>query len=98
VVAVLRTRNAITTEAPVLEALARRSSDVWEEYREQLDAHPDAIEFPQHFIDNRWTRVAVLGDDTPIGFSAVIPGSALPTKSTGCSSSPRRWQLASDER
>lgn len=75
VVAVLRIRNAFTTEAPVLEALQRRSSDVWEEYREQLAAHPDAIEFPQHFIDNGWTRVAVLGDDTPIGFSVIIPGS-----------------------
>ncbi|MBV9681344.1 MAG: GNAT family N-acetyltransferase [Solirubrobacterales bacterium] len=54
--------------------MQRRSSDVWEEYREQLAAHPDAIEFPQHFIDQGWTRVAVLGDDTPVGFSVVIPG------------------------
>ena len=57
----------------MLEALQRRSSDVWEEYREQLAAHPDAIEFPQHFIDHGWTRVAVHGDD-PVGFSVVIPG------------------------
>lgn len=67
-------RNAPQTEAPVLEALQRRSSDVWEQYREQLAAHPDAIELPQAFIDNRWVRVAVDVDDTPIGFSAVIPG------------------------
>lgn len=67
-------RNATQTEAPVLEALQRRSSDVWEQYREQLAAHPDAIELPQAFIDNRWVRVAVDVDDTPIGFSAVIPG------------------------
>ncbi len=58
----------------MLEALQRRSSDVWEEYREQLAAHPDAVEFPQHFIDNGWTRVAVLGDDTAVGFSVVLPG------------------------
>ncbi len=24
--------------------------------------------------DNGWTRVAVLGEDTPVGFSVVIPG------------------------
>lgn len=57
----------------MLEALQRRSSDVWEAYREQLAAHPDAITLPQTFIDNDWVRVAVAGDDTPIGFSVVIP-------------------------
>jgi len=69
----MRIRNAGEWEAGVLEALQRRSSDIWEEYREQLAAHPDAIEFPQQFIDRGWTRVAVLGDDTPVGFSVVIP-------------------------
>jgi GNAT superfamily N-acetyltransferase len=57
----------------VLEALQRRSSDVWEAYREQLAAHPDAIELPQAFIDNGWVRVAVDANATPIGFSVVIP-------------------------
>ena len=47
----LRIRNATATEAPVFEALQRRSSDVWEEYREQLAANPDAIELPQAFIE-----------------------------------------------
>ena len=53
--------------------MQRRSSDVWEAYREQLAANPDAIELPQNFIDNGWVRVAVAGDETPIGFSVVIP-------------------------
>jgi len=70
----MRIRNAHPHEASALEALQRRSSDVWEEYRAQLAAHPDAIEFPQHFIDNGWTRVAVIGRDAPVGFSVVIPG------------------------
>jgi GNAT superfamily N-acetyltransferase len=61
----------------VLEALQRRSSDVWAAYREQLAAHPDAIELPQTFIDNGWVRVAVADDDTPIGFSVVIPTAGL---------------------
>lgn len=73
VIAVLRIRNATATEAPALEALQRRSSHVWEQYREQLAAHPDAIEMPQMFIDNGWVRVAVDAGGRPVGFSAVIP-------------------------
>src|SRR5581483_6944061 len=63
--------------AASLEALQRRSSDVWEAYREQLAAHPDAIELPQSYIENGWVRVAVDDDGTPIGFSVVIPSTAL---------------------
>jgi len=66
-------RNAAQAEAPVLEELQRRSSDVWEQYREQLAAHPDAIELPQAFVDNKWVRVAVDVEGTPVGFSVVIP-------------------------
>lgn len=69
----MRIRDARTGEAPMLEALQRRSSDVWEEYREQLAAHPDAIELPEAFVDNGWVRVAVADNETPIGFSVVIP-------------------------
>jgi GNAT superfamily N-acetyltransferase len=73
VISVLRIRNAKATEAPALEALQRRSSDVWEAYRDQLAANPDAIELPQAFIDDGWVRVAVDTGDTPVGFSVVIP-------------------------
>ena len=62
------------TEAGVLEALQRPSSDVWDEYRAQLAANPDAIELPRVFIDNGWVRVAVDEGETPVGFSVVIPG------------------------
>ena len=41
-----RIRDALPDEAAALEALQRRSSDVWEEYRAQLAANPDAIEAP----------------------------------------------------
>jgi hypothetical protein len=51
VIVVLGIRNATAIEAPVLEALQRRSSEIWEEYREQLAANPDAIGLPQAFID-----------------------------------------------
>jgi GNAT superfamily N-acetyltransferase len=77
VVVVLRIRNATATEAPVLEALQRRSSDVWEAYREQLAANPDAIEVPQALIDKGWVRVAVEVEETPVGFSANGPAHEL---------------------
>jgi GNAT superfamily N-acetyltransferase len=60
-------------EAAVLEALQRRSSAVWEQYRQALAAHPDAIELPEDFVRRGWVRVAVDGTGTPIGFSVVIP-------------------------
>jgi len=65
--------DATAAERAKLEALQRRSSDVWEAYRAQLAANPDAIALPQAFIDNGWVRVAIGDDDTPIGFSVVIP-------------------------
>jgi GNAT superfamily N-acetyltransferase len=70
---VLRIRNAKAGEAPGLEALQRRSSDVWDQYREQLAAHADAIELPERFIEQGWVRVAGDVDDRPLGFSVVIP-------------------------
>ena len=70
---VLRLRDAHRAEAPALEALQRRASDVWEAYRQQLAANPDAIELPATFIDNGRVRVAVDDTDTPIGFSAAVP-------------------------
>jgi GNAT superfamily N-acetyltransferase len=69
----VRIRDATAAEAAALEALQRRSSNVWAAYREQLAANPDAIELPQAFVDNGWVRVAVAGDETLIGFSVVIP-------------------------
>jgi GNAT superfamily N-acetyltransferase len=69
-------RQAAAGEAHALEGLQRRSSDVWEEYREQLAAHPDVIELPVSFIDRGWVRVAVANGETPIGFSVVIPTDA----------------------
>lgn len=69
----MRIRDATVGEASLLEALQRRSSDIWEAYREQLAAHPEAIELPQAFIESGWVRVAVADDQTLIGFSVVFP-------------------------
>ena len=57
----------------MLEDLQRRSSNIWEAYREQRTANPDAIEMHQTFLDNARVRVAVDDKGAPIGLSAVIP-------------------------
>lgn len=82
-------RDAARAEAAALEALQRRASAIWEQYREQLAAHPDAIELPQRFIDNGWVRVAVNGDDVPVGFSVVIPGGGAIDELDGLFVEPR---------
>jgi len=74
---VVRLRDALRTEAGVLEALQRRASDVWPIYREQLAANPDAISLPQSFIDNGWVRAAVVDNDTAVGFSVLMPADAV---------------------
>ena len=88
----MRIRDAKEREASVLEALQRRSSDVWEQYREQLAAHPDAIELPQAFIDNGSVRVAADDDDTPIGFSVVIPTDSVTGELDGLFVEPDHMQ------
>ena len=65
-------RDARPDEASALEALQRRSSDVWEEYREQLAANPDAIEPPHRAIADGRVRVAVDACGRLLGFSVVL--------------------------
>jgi hypothetical protein len=97
-VGALRIRGATAAQRADLEALQRRSSDVWEQYREQLAANPDAIALPQVFIGNGWVRVAVAVDDQPIGFSVVIPTNDAVYELDGlrrtASHASRRWTRA----
>ncbi|MBV9915096.1 MAG: GNAT family N-acetyltransferase [Solirubrobacterales bacterium] len=80
--AVLPGTTAMTPEAPVLrdaredelaelEALQWRASLIWDEYRADLEANPDAIAIPLEQIQAGRIRVATDEDDRPIGFSAV---------------------------
>jgi GNAT superfamily N-acetyltransferase len=87
--AALSIRPATMVEREDLEALQRRASDVWKAYREQLAAHPDAIALSPAFIDSGWVRVAVTGDDRPIGFSVVIPRAAASHELDGLFVEPR---------
>jgi predicted N-acetyltransferase YhbS len=66
-------RDARQDEALALEALQRRSSTVWEAYRAQLEAHPDAIKALSagEFSAGR-VRVAVDPDGALLGFSNVL--------------------------
>jgi len=66
-------RDARPDEASALEALQRRSSDVWEEHRALLAANPDAIEPPHRAIAERRVRVAVDATGRRLGFSVVRP-------------------------
>jgi ribosomal protein S18 acetylase RimI-like enzyme len=66
-------RDARPDEALALESLQRRASAVWEEYRAQLAAHPDAITPPHRAIAEGRVRVAVDESGHPLGFSVVQP-------------------------
>jgi GNAT superfamily N-acetyltransferase len=65
-------RDATPDEARALEDLQRRSSLVWDEYRAQLTAHPDAISLPVSAIRDGTVRVAC-GVDRILGFSVTVP-------------------------
>jgi ribosomal protein S18 acetylase RimI-like enzyme len=66
-------RDAWPQEASALEALQRRSSDEWEEYRAPLAANPDAIEPPHQAIAEGRVRVAVDATGRRLGFSVILP-------------------------
>jgi ribosomal protein S18 acetylase RimI-like enzyme len=66
-------RDARPDEALALESLHRRASEVWEEYRAQLAAHPDAIAPPHQAIAEGRVRVAVDASGHRLGFSVVLP-------------------------
>lgn len=67
----------ITTAAPAdreaLEALMRRSSEVWPAYREQLAAHPEVIVVPDEQLAAGFVRAAYDAEGYLVGFSAVEP-------------------------
>jgi len=60
------------SEAAELEALQRRASLVWEEYRPHLEAHPDAIEVSDSLFRDGSVRAAHEAG-VVVGFSAVLP-------------------------
>ena len=69
----LKIRLARPDERDALEALQRRASTALEEYREQLEAEPDAIELPIEFIERDEVFVAEHDEET-VGFAVVFIG------------------------
>jgi len=72
-IARLRIRTARPDDAEALRELHRAASYVWEEDREQLDAHPELFGVDPDALAAGQVRVAVLTDGSPIGFATVRP-------------------------
>jgi GNAT superfamily N-acetyltransferase len=66
-------RTGRPDDADVLRALHRAASYVWEEDREQLDAHPEVFGVDPSALQDGHVRVAALEDGTVIGFATVRP-------------------------
>jgi GNAT superfamily N-acetyltransferase len=84
-------RRAVPDERQALEDLQRRASLVYEEYREALLAHPDAIELPLEQIENAWTYVAELAGEIS-GFSVVLPRPDGDAELDGLFVEPTLWR------
>ncbi len=69
---VIRIRDADADEVDALEELQRRASLVWDDYRDQLLAHPDAIELAPDAVTNGLVRVAAGPEGALLGFSVVL--------------------------
>ena len=67
----LSVRTARAREKDLLEELQRRASLMWEEYREALLAHPDAIELPVDQLNANRVFVAER-DGKIVGFGAIV--------------------------
>ena len=69
----LTIRLARPEEREILEELQRRASLALDEYREQLEANPDAVHLPPAQIANSQVFVAELGSRIA-GFAAIVGG------------------------
>ena len=84
-------RFATRNEQKPLEELQRRASLVWEEYREALLAHADAIELPIEHIESGCTYVAVR-DGQILGFSVTLPRADGNAELDGLFVEPSSWK------
>jgi GNAT superfamily N-acetyltransferase len=88
-IAGVRLRPAVLAERSALEALQWRASLMWQEYRDALLAHPDAIELPDDQIAR--TIVAELGDNA-VGFAVVLPRRDGEAELDGLFVEPAAWR------
>lgn len=64
-------RPARVEEIPVLIDVQRSASLIWDAYRAELEAHPEAIDVPAEPVRSGAVRVVTDEHDRPIGFSTV---------------------------
>ncbi len=88
----MQIRDARPEEVEELEALQRRASLVWEDYRAQLLAHPEAIELPPEQVAVGLVRVAVAADGARLGFSVVLPAAGGGCELDGLFVEPASWR------
>ncbi len=84
-------RLAAPTERSALEELQRRASLVWEEDREALLAHPDAIELPIEQITTGRTIVAENAGKL-VGFAVVLRREDGDAELDGLFVEPAQWR------
>ena len=84
-------RPARPDERQALEDLQRRASLVWEEYRADLLAHPEAIELPADQIAAGRVCVAESCGDI-LGFSVVLPRDDGDAELDGLFVEPSAWR------
>jgi GNAT superfamily N-acetyltransferase len=84
-------RAAVRSDHDALEALQRRASLEWPDYREPLLAHPDAIELPLAQIDDGNVIVAVRDGDI-VGFAVVLPRDDGAAELDGLFVEPASWR------
>ena len=90
---VVRIRDAVAGEVAALEDLQWRASLVWEDYRDQLLAHPDAIELDPIAVTRGLVRVAADDSAVRLGFSVVLPADAGACELDGLFVEPASWRL-----
>jgi GNAT superfamily N-acetyltransferase len=84
-------RLALPAERGALEELQRRASLIWEEDREALLAHPDAIELPLEQITDGRTVVAERVGEL-LGFAVVLRREDGDAELDGLFVEPSQWR------
>jgi GNAT superfamily N-acetyltransferase len=84
-------RLALPAERSALEELQRRASLIWEEDREALLAHPDAIELPLEQITDGRTVAAERAGEL-LGFAVVLRREDGDAELDGLFVEPAQWR------
>ncbi len=93
----LTVRLALPDERGALEALQWRASLMWEETREALLAHPDAIQLPAEQIAEGRVFVCERGGSV-VGFAVVVPREDGDAELDGLFVEPVAWRSGAGTR